>query len=161
MTTEDFNRYVRDYSDRLFRFIVKQIRDEESARDVVQNTFEILWRKKDNVNPEKVKSFLFSVAHNNMVDQIRKGKRMSYVSEIPEASTNDQGEYKGLDMVLERALSKLPDVQRSAILLRDYEGYSYKEIGEMLSLNESQVKVYIFRARKFLKADLVALNRYV
>jgi len=45
----------------------------------------------------------------------------------------------------------LPELQRMVLLLRDYEGYSYKEIGEMASLSESQVKVYIYRARVFLK----------
>jgi RNA polymerase sigma-70 factor (ECF subfamily) len=50
------------------------------------------------------------------------------------------------------ALNNLPGIQKSAVLLRDYEGYDYKEIGEILNLNESQVKVYIFRARKILRA---------
>jgi len=54
-------------------------------------------------------------------------------------------------LALNEALNKLPEIQRSVIMLRDYEGYDYNEIGEITGLNESQVKVYIFRARKFLK----------
>jgi RNA polymerase sigma-70 factor (ECF subfamily) len=53
--------------------------------------------------------------------------------------------------VLNEAVKRLPDIQRTVILLRDYEGYSYKEIGDVTSLSEAQVKVYIFRARVFLK----------
>jgi RNA polymerase sigma-70 factor (ECF subfamily) len=56
-----------------------------------------------------------------------------------------------LHEILNRGLSELSEIQRNVVLLRDYEGYSYQEIGEMTDLSEQQVKVYIFRARKFLK----------
>ena len=60
-------------------------------------------------------------------------------------------QYSDLKTVLNEAVNKLPEVQRMVLMMRDYEGYSYKEIGEMTNLGESQVKVYIFRARVFLK----------
>jgi len=53
--------------------------------------------------------------------------------------------------ILNNGLNELSEIQRNVVLLRDYEGYSYQEIGEMTDLSEQQVKVYIFRARKFLK----------
>jgi RNA polymerase sigma-70 factor (ECF subfamily) len=56
-----------------------------------------------------------------------------------------------LGEVLKEAVDRLPEIQKMVLLLRDYEGYSYEEIGEMANLNESQVKVYIYRARVFLK----------
>ena len=62
-----------------------------------------------------------------------------------------QTHYSDIKSVLSEALNKLPDIQKSVILLRDYEGYVYKEIGKITDLTESQVKVYIFRARAFLK----------
>jgi RNA polymerase sigma-70 factor (ECF subfamily) len=55
---------------------------------------------------------------------------------------------------LDDAVSKLPEIQRHVVLLRDYEGYSYAEIGEITQLNEQQVKVYIFRARQKLRSLL-------
>jgi RNA polymerase sigma-70 factor (ECF subfamily) len=58
-------------------------------------------------------------------------------------------------------LTKLPEIQRSVILLRDYEGYNYAEIGEITNLNESQVKVYIFRARTFLKNYIGAMENVI
>jgi RNA polymerase sigma-70 factor (ECF subfamily) len=48
-------------------------------------------------------------------------------------------------------LEQLPEIQKTVLLLRDYEGYDYEEIGNITNLNASQVKVYIFRARTFLK----------
>ena len=86
-----------------------------------------------------------------MIDSIRKSKRevVTDVSEMPKISVNSH--YSDLKEVLDEALNRLPEVQRSVVLLRDYEGYSYEEIGEVTGLNESQVKVYIYRARVFLK----------
>ena len=63
--------------------------------------------------------------------------------------------------VLNEAIKQLPEIQRSVILLRDYEGYSYKEIGEIVELNESQVKVYIYRARVFLKNYIGSMDMVV
>ena len=57
--------------------------------------------------------------------------------------------------ILEEALSRLNETQRSLVLLKDYEGYSYEEIGKITGLNESQVKVYLHRARIQLKNYLV------
>jgi len=63
--------------------------------------------------------------------------------------------------VLTEALDKLPEIQRSVLLLRDYEGYNYAEIAEITGLNESQVKVYIFRARQTMKDYIKKLELVV
>ena len=60
-----------------------------------------------------------------------------------------------LSETLNWALDKLPEIQKTVVLLRDYEGYSYDEIAEIAGISESQVKVYIFRARKTLKSILI------
>jgi len=66
-----------------------------------------------------------------------------------------------LKKVLEEALSRLSETQRSLVLLKDYEGYSYEEIGRITGLNESQVKVYLHRARLQLKNYLVKLENVI
>ena len=53
---------------------------------------------------------------------------------------------------------RLPEIQKTVVLLRDYEGYNYSEIAEITDLSESQVKVYIFRARKTLQSYLKDLE---
>ncbi len=60
-------------------------------------------------------------------------------------------QYTDLKEILDEALLLLNEKQRSVILLRDYEGYSYKEISEILSISEDQVKINIYRGRKFLQ----------
>jgi RNA polymerase sigma factor (sigma-70 family) len=151
MTTSEYNLIVKQYADRLYRFILKNIRDEERANDLVQDSFEKLWRNCSDISFLKAKSYLFSIGHNTMVDMIRKENRMivTDTAKMPEVSHSKQ--YSDLKEILDEGLNKLPEIQRSVLLLRDYEGYSYEEIGEVCKLNESQVKVYIYRARVFLK----------
>jgi len=58
--------------------------------------------------------------------------------------------------ILMEALNRLNETQRSLVMLKDYEGYSYEEIGQIMDLNESQVKVYLHRARLTLRNYLVS-----
>ncbi len=153
MTTAEYNRCVDEFSDRVYRFVLKNIQDEEKAKDVVQDSFEKMWVKVKGIAFEKSKSYLFTTAYHTMIDYIRKERKIEKVNE-PEKISNllyEENSYSDLKEILNEALNKLPDMQRSVILLRDYEGYSYKEIGDLTDLNESQVKVYIYRARVFLK----------
>lgn len=152
MNVKEYNQAVDLYSDNVYRFILKNIRDEQRARDIVQDTYEKLWRNVQNVDSQKVKSYLFTTAYHTMIDILRKDKRQTFMEEahVPE-ETHDQ-QYSDLSEVLNQAVNRLPEIQRTVILLRDYEGYSYKEIGEVTSLSEAQVKVYIYRARVFLKS---------
>lgn len=151
MTIADYNRAVDLWADGLYRFVLKSLSDTESAKDIVQESFEKLWVRRDQVDAGKVKAYLFTTAHHTMIDHIRKGKweKTTETRQMPEAFT-EMG-YFDLHDILNEAVGKLPGIQRSVILLRDYEGYSYQEIGEITDLSEAQVKVYIYRARLFLK----------
>jgi RNA polymerase sigma-70 factor (ECF subfamily) len=151
MTVYEYNKSVELFSDRVYRFILKSIRDIHKAEDIVQDSYEKLWKNAENVSFEKVKSYLFTTAYHTMIDVIRKEKRSSYVEETKLPEQSHENNYTDLGEILKEAVGKLPEVQRMVLLLRDYEGYSYEEIGEMANLNESQVKVYIYRARVFLK----------
>lgn len=127
------------------------MRDTEKAKDIVQETWERLWMKKDDVSFEKVKSYLFTTAYHTIIDQVRREKKKGVYNEAAVRKMGYSPVQPDLKEILDEAVSKLPEIQRTVILLRDYEGYDYKEIGEITNLTESQVKVYIFRARKFLK----------
>ncbi len=151
MTVAEYNKSVEDYSDGVYRFILKNLKNEDKARDIVQDTYEKLWLKVEEVSAEKVKSYLFTAAYHTMIDMIRKEKRMTgFEAEKHDKPTHTE-HYTGLSQILEDAVAKLPADQRSVIMLRDYEGYSYEEIAGITGLTESQVKVYIFRGRMFLK----------
>jgi RNA polymerase sigma factor (sigma-70 family) len=151
MTINEYNTSVDLYSDRLYRFVLKSIKDIQKAEDIVQDSFEKLWKNVENVNFEKVKSYLFTTGYHTMIDRIRKEKRSAYSEDLKLIEASHENNYSDLSEILTEAVNRLPELQRMVLLLRDYEGYSYKEIGEMTNLSESQVKVYIYRARVFLK----------
>ena len=151
MTITEYNKSVDLFSDRIYRFVLKNCRDEYFSQDIVQDCYEKLWKKIDTVDFQKVRSYLFSTAYHALIDRIRKEKRIESTNERYYPEISDGSQYSDLSEVLDEAVEKLPDMQRLVLLLRDYEGYSYKEIGELAHLSESQVKVYIYRARVFLK----------
>ena len=161
MTVKEYNYTVTAFSDNVYRFILKNIRDEEKAKDVVQDAFLKLWQKVEEVGSEKAKSYLFTTAYRTMIDLIRRDKRQGEWSDALENQVTTFQNYSGIDEILNEALSKLPEAQRSAIMLRDYEGYDYEEIGKIMKLNLTQVKVYIFRARKKLKDYLVSVETII
>jgi RNA polymerase sigma-70 factor (ECF subfamily) len=161
MTAEQYNQCVDSYSDSLYRFVLKNIRDEEKAKDIIQDSFEKLWIKLETVTGEKAKSYLFSTAYHTLIDSLRKEKRYTTYDEVIAMNLSHNNQYTDLNAILHEAINNLPEIQRSVILLRDYEGYSYEEIGEITSLTESQVKVYIFRGRTFLKNYIGSLETVI
>ena len=156
MTINEYNQCVDDFSDGIYRFLLKNIRNTDIAQDLVQESFMKMWIKRKDIEYVKSKSYLFSTAYHTMIDYIRKNKRTTSLEGNEHLLEPASDGYSDLKEVLDFALQQLPEIQRSVILLRDYEGYSYKEIGVITSLTESQVKVYIYRARLFLKKYIVA-----
>ena len=161
MTITEYNTCVKNYADAVYRFIYKNIKDEDKAKDIVQDTFEKMWLKVDNIIAEKAKSYLFTAAYNTMIDSIRKDKYKATYEEHYDDYLTTNNNYNDLKKVINLAFSKLNEIQKSVIMLRDYEGYSYEEIGKITGLNESQVKVYIYRARLNLKEYIGSLENVV
>ncbi|MEN9686625.1 MAG: hypothetical protein RLZZ28_2411 [Bacteroidota bacterium] len=156
MTEKEYNHCVNLYADNVYRFIVKNLRHEEDSRDIVQTAFEKLWRNRESVENEKSKSYLFTVAYNQMIDHIRKLKRIELKEDFSTDHRTQQAANPNLKKALMEAVNRLNETQRSLVMLKDYEGYSYEEIGEIMGLSESQVKVYLHRARLILRNYLVS-----
>ena len=161
MTEKDYNECVTMYADKVYRFILKNLRNEEDTRDIIQTAFEKLWRNRNEVNTEKSKSYLFTIAYHQMIDHLRKVKRIQLKEEFSAETKIYNRPAENVKKILEEALMRLNETQRSLVILKDYEGYSYEEIGEITGLNESQVKVYLHRARLQLKNYLVSLENVI
>ncbi|TAL45557.1 MAG: RNA polymerase sigma factor [Chitinophagaceae bacterium] len=161
MTEREYNECVTTWADNVYRFILKNLRHEEDARDVVQTTFEKMWRHRDEIDAAKSKSYLFTVAYRQMIDHIRKVKRIQLKDEFREEARVQNRPVNNLKKILDEALSRLSETQRTLVLLKDYEGYSYDEIGQITGLSESQVKVYLHRARVQLKEYLVKIENLI
>jgi RNA polymerase sigma-70 factor (ECF subfamily) len=156
MTENEYNQCVNQYADNVYRFIVKNLRHEEDARDIVQSAFEKMWRNRDSVETTKSKSFLFTVAYNQMIDHIRKSKRIQLKEDFYEDGRSQHQQHSNMKKTLMQALNRLNETQKSLVMLKDYEGYNYEEIGQIMDLTESQVKVYLHRARLALRNYLVS-----
>jgi len=158
VTIKQYNNAVDTYADNIYRFVLKHLKDADASKDVVQDCFAKVWVKRDTIDAKKVKSYLFTTANNTLIDAVRKRKFTDDIDTIDKHFS--QAPLKNLDLqdTLHNALDQLPEIQRTVILLRDYEGYDYSEIGTITNLKESQVKVYIFRARKKLKQILVSVE---
>jgi RNA polymerase sigma-70 factor (ECF subfamily) len=157
MTISEFNSCVDLYADSLYRFILKNIKDEDKAKDIVQDTYEKLWLKVSDLGSTNAKSYMFTTAYRTMIDSIRREKKYSPIEKMPELSHTKHAQ-PDLKQTIDAGLSKLSEIQRNVLLLRDYEGYNYDQIGEITGLSESQVKVYIYRARIAMKDYLVSIE---
>jgi RNA polymerase sigma factor (sigma-70 family) len=161
MTISEYNKSVENYSDNLYRFVLKNIKDIDKAKDIVQDTFLKFWEKRENVDVSKSKSYLFTTAYHTLIDVVRREKKQGSFNDVKEENYSNQTEYSDLQEILHQAIEQLPEDQKAVILLRDYEGYAYDEIAEITGMTVSQVKVYIFRGRKFLKNYLVSVEAVI
>jgi len=155
MTTSEYNQAVHEWADSLFRFACKSIGSRDEAKDVVQQSFAVLWEKREEVPPDKGKSFLFTVAYRKCMDYHRGRERLTNTDHIREEFATEQPKHNDLKKILQQALERLDPQSRNLVMLKDYEGYNYNEIARLTALNETQVKVYLHRARKTLKNYLV------
>ena len=156
MTAADYNLCVHQWSDALFRFSCRCTGSREDARDGVQTAFAALWEAREKVPADKAKAWLFQVVYRQSVVAFRHGTRM-----VGEEARTEKAQTRNdlhLRKTLDAALDKLDERARALVLLKDWEGYSYEEIGRITGLSESQVKVYLHRARKALQTYLVSVE---
>ena len=151
MTVQQYNDCVREFADRLYRFALKNVGDSDLAQDFVQDAFERLWVRVDTVDYQRVKSYLFRTIVNLQIDRSRRQKLQNqHLSGLSDAIEQPRVAHD-VQKLIDEGVEKLTEIQRMVLTLRDYEGYTYQEIAEMTNISVDQVKVYIFRARRFLK----------
>ena len=148
------------YANQVFRFCLHQLGSREEAEDAVQSTFLNAFRGiKRGVVPELEAAWLFKIAHNVCLSRRRSTWRrgriespadFEVIEELAPAPSRRGDELIGLQDVLEQ----LPDTQRRAILLREWQGLSYREIAAELEVSQAAVETLIFRARRSLASGL-------
>jgi RNA polymerase sigma factor (sigma-70 family) len=149
-----------EYANQVFRYCLHQLGSREEAEDAVQSTFLNAFRGiKRGVVPELEAAWLFKIAHNVCLSRRRSAWRrgriespadFEVIEELTPAPSRRADELIGLQEVLER----LPETQRRAILLREWQGLSYREIAAELELSQGAVETLIFRARRSLASGL-------
>ena len=160
MRRHEYNNLIDELGAPLYRYAFHFMRNEEDAKDIVQDVFEKLWINRKKIDLERVKSWLYKCTQNAMINFLNKKSRTRYMDSqsLPERPSMPDSTFESQQMV-DRIVNILPPAQKSIILLRDIEGYSYDDIGQILDLSPSQVKVYLFRARMKIKKQLKGLNK--
>lgn len=159
LTIEEYNKGVDEWADDAYRFARSCSCDDNKCRDAVQEAFAKLWERRKSVQIERGKAYLLSTVHNYLVsrfryDQLRKGVDRVGMEENASCTIEPGTDFELRD-ALEKALQSLPPIQRECLQLRDIEGYTYKEISNILNLSEDQVSVYLFRAKVALRKKLI------
>ncbi len=157
MTINEFKKVVGDLGPRLLQFGEYQVGDIDVAKDLVQESFVVLLDKRDDVEVPKAKAFLFAVLTNKTRDHFKLKKKQVEVQDYHRIEENSQGVLDSKELV-KMALGKLKERDKNLICLRDLEGYAYEEIAEKMELSLTQVKVYLFRARKAFKNEIIKLE---
>lgn len=156
MTEKEYNVCVEEYSDRVFAYLVKNMQDSDSAKDVLQDSFVSLWNNRQKVEKENSKSFLFTVAHNLMMNTFNYNKLRQQPIILEELMENRDFENKDFINYLTNLLTP---IMKECLLLRDLEGFAYREIAQMMNITEENVKVNIFRARVKMRQYIMNLEK--
>lgn len=161
MTRSQYNTCVDQYADGLFRFVLASLRNRMEAEDIVQDSFARVWEHRHQVEYNKAKSYLFTTAYHLVIDLTRQRRQETSVEELFQLPSKGGNIYPDVNEILHKAVAALPEAQRSAVLLRDYEGYSYQEIGDITGQSEAQVKTNIFRARTALRNVIKSMDNII
>ncbi len=169
MSLEAFKTRVLPVKDKLYRFALRMVKSEPEAQDIVQEVLIKVWNRRSDLDQlENMEAWCMRITKNLSLDRL-KSKHTSKTRRIEEgfdiSGGNEATPYRSTELGdtmknVATLISSLPEKQKQVIHLRDVEGYSYKEISDILEMDMNQVKVNLFRARKTLKESLLNINAY-
>lgn len=158
----NFQKDILPLKDKLFRMALRITMHREEAEDVVQEVMIKMWNQRERLTEiESVEAYAMTLCHNQAIDSQRKMSRRMLLTDAPEAEhTPKENPYERIYAQEElrnvhRIMSLLPEKQRLCMHLRDFEGKNYNEIAEIMQISSDQVRVNIFRARKFVKEHIM------
>jgi RNA polymerase sigma-70 factor (ECF subfamily) len=139
---DNIEKYFKMYGEEIYIFLRKFLKDEEIAKDILQETF--LKAMKVSLEEEKAKNYLFKIAKNLAINYLRKEGRLVYEEELLEGNVEDP-EYIIENRDIWRPLN---EIEKEVLILYYYKGYSYEEISKKLRIPLNTVKSHIYRAKK-------------
>ncbi len=169
MHQEEFTRSVLVHKNKMYRFALSFMKNEHEAKDVVQDVMMKLWETRAELEDKlNLEAWCLSLTRNKSLDKIKRvgrkmksnlddvGMKLVSANSSPETYTIE----KDTMQKVSDAVMSLPEKQKAVFQLRDVEGFSYLEICDTLNMDMTQVKVYIFRARKAIRERLEKMNSY-
>lgn len=165
MVARDFKTRVLPVSKKLLRFATHFLKNEDEAKDVVQDVFLKLWQKKDTLSEiENMEAFAMRMTRNRCLDVIKANKVVPIDAETDRKLKEESVDVHSKVELSESAnqiktlINRLPDVQRTVMHLRDIEQLSYDEIAEATDIKVNAIRVNLSRARKKVRDEYLKLN---
>lgn len=159
MDTATFNHLIQQVSDKIFRLARSVLKDEEKAKDAVQELNLKLWEKNQALeNVENKQAYVIRSMRNLCLDIIRKEREEYLLDENLQYDAPDPyHEIEKKDMVarISCMIDRLPELQRSVMRLRDVEEMEISEIAYIMCLTENAVSVNLSRARKSIREQII------
>jgi len=166
MNQAEFLEIVLPFKDKVYRLAKRLLVSNDEAEDATQELYFKLWKNKDKIETyDNVEAYAMRMTKNYCLDQL-KSKRASNLTLIhsnykdESSSLQNDIEYKDSANIIKKMMNDLPEKQRMIIQLRDIENYEYHEIGKVLNMEPTAIRVALSRARKTLREKFVKRQNY-
>jgi len=161
-----FNLIVDQWKDKIHRFVYRFLMDSDDANEITQKTFIKAYQKLDTLDePEKFSPWIYRVANNLCLDELKRAGRSKFdsVDDWSEHTGKTKSPQQNLEMselseLLQKALMTLPDEQRVVVVMKQYEGFTFPEISEILLQPENTVKSRMYYGLKSMRSTLINWN---
>ena len=149
--------FIGKWKKPIYAFFLRSMFNEFDAEDLTQKCFYRVFQASGRFQPKaKVSTWLFAIARNLLIDEIKKRARRPKESDFTEweVAESERTNTNEIKEILSAEMDKLPENHRTALLLRVQQEWSYAEIAEMMNTHEANVKTWIYRARQVLKQKI-------
>ena len=166
MQQNEFIKLVMPFRDKLYRMAKRLLVSREEAEDAVQEILMKLWSNNDSISKYRsVEAFAMTMTKNFCLDRLKSkqaGNLKLVHSNYRDENISVQKKIEAKDSVswVERIMDDLPEQQKMVLQLRDIEDYDYEEIGEMLDMKPTAIRVTLSRARKTVREKLLEKHNY-
>lgn len=158
-----FDVIYKQYSSRLYGFVLQLIKQESDAEEIVQEVFVKIWESRKDINSYcSFDSYLFTIAYNNTISLLRKRvsekKYLEHLKSIQQVSGSvdiiEEIHFKDVKNNFEKLVNQLTSRQKEVYNLSREEGLTYKEIAKKLGISQNTVEIHISNALKFIKKNM-------
>ncbi len=168
MNQKEFLKIVLPFKDKVYRLAKRLLVSNDEAEDATQELYLKLWQNKSKIDSYKnVEAYAMMMTKNYCLDQL-KSKRASnltlihsnYKDESKDSALQENVEFKDSARIIKKMMEDLPEKQRMIVQLRDVENYEYHEIGKIMNMEPTNIRVSLSRARKTLRLNFLKQQNY-
>lgn len=165
MNKQDFKTRVFSLSESIYPMVARMLGNRQNAEDAIQEIMMKLWEKRNRIEKHpNLKGLVILTARNYCIDILRKNKKAALAInnelKIIKANNNNHLEWNELNTIIQKILKQLPKQQKEVFVMRDLDGFEFKEIAIALDIKIEHTRVLVSRARKFIGIELEKIYNY-